>query len=64
MERAGATASFNNTTLWLWVPGRASLARTTWGEIESQLTATVAQQPAIASQVLNLKCMTSPSATT
>ncbi|MCS3453165.1 hypothetical protein M2222_007050 [Bradyrhizobium elkanii] len=27
MERAGATAPRNNGALWLWVPGRASLAR-------------------------------------
>ena len=27
MERAGATARFDNAILWLWVPGRASLAR-------------------------------------
>ncbi|MHC2465321.1 hypothetical protein ACVIHD_004333 [Bradyrhizobium embrapense] len=44
MERAGAIASFNNTTLWLWVPGRASLARDDEGKSGAQLLPPHARQ--------------------
>ncbi|MGY4399608.1 hypothetical protein ACVIYL_000411 [Bradyrhizobium sp. USDA 3315] len=45
MKRAGATARFNNTTLCLWVPGRASLAR---DDVGKSATRTLSVVPAFA----------------
>jgi len=43
MERAGATARSNNAPLWLWVPGRASLAR---DDVGKSATRTLSVVPA------------------